>query len=250
MKPMVLALVTARGGSKGIPRKNVVPLAGKPLIAWTIEAALRSRVVDRIVVSTDDPEIAELSWAWGAEVPFLRPEALARDDSPHVDVVVHAVMWLEEQQGYIPDYVLLLQPTSPLRTSDDIDAAVALALEKRADAVISVCLSPVHPYLMRRVNADGKLKEYESRPPGYLRRQTLPPVYIENGAIYLVKREVFLRDRSWYSGDTYAYIMPEERSIDVDTIRDLKLAAWMLAERSGEHSEGDDDGYSRGAHPR
>lgn len=231
MKPVVLALVTARGGSKGIPRKNIVPLVGKPLIAWTIEAARNSRSVDRIVVSTDDPEIAEVCRVLGAEVPFLRPEELARDDSPHMDVVIHAVNWLEAQEAYTPDYVLLLQPTSPLRISDDIDAAMALAIEKAADAVVSVCLSPAHPYLMRRIEDDGRLKEFVPRPSGYLRRQSLPPVYVENGAIYLVRRDVLLRDRSWYSAGTYAYIMPAERSIDVDTIWDLRLAALMLAER-------------------
>lgn len=234
MKPVVLALITARGGSKGIPRKNIVPLAGKPLIAWTIEAARQSPSVDRVVVSTDDPEIAEISRAFGAEAPFLRPAELAQNDSPHIDTIIHGVKWMEERQGYTPDYVLLLQPTSPLRTSDDIEAAVALAVGKQADAVVSVCLSPAHPYLMRRVEADGKLKEYEPRPPGYLRRQVLPPVYVENGAIYLVDREVLVRDRSWYSNKTYAYIMPAERSIDVDTMWDLKLAAWLLTEKPDE----------------
>ncbi len=229
-KPRVLGLITARGGSKGIPHKNIVLLAGKPLIAWTIEAACASKVIDRIVVSTDDPEIAEVSRNWGAEVPFLRPDELARDDSPHVDVVIHAVKWLEEHQSYLPDYVLLLQPTSPLRIPEDIDAAVALAIEKDADAVVSVCLSPAHPYLMRRIEGDGRLTEFMPRPSGYIRRQTLPPVYVENGAIYLVRRDVLLRDRSWYSEHTYAHVMPQERSVDVDTLWDLKLAALMLAE--------------------
>lgn len=250
MKPVVLALITARGGSKGIPRKNIVPLAGKPLIAWTIEAARKSPSVDRVVVSTDDPGIAEIARQCGAETPFLRPAELARDDSSHIDTVIHGVRWLGEQQGYTPDYVLLLQPTSPLRTSDDIDAAVALAIAKRADAVVSVCLSPAHPYLMRRVEADGKLREYEPRPSGYLRRQVLPPVYVENGAIYLADREALLRDRSWYSNNTYAYIMPAERSIDVDTMWDLKLAAWLLTEKPEERDKGGDSGYSREAHSR
>ena len=183
--PHVLGLITARGGSKSIPRKNVVPLAGKPLIAWTIEAALQSHGLSRVIVSTDDEEIAQVAREWGAEVPFLRPAELARDDSPHIPVVVHAVEWLESHEDMRSDYVLLLQPTSPLRSTEDIENAIRLALEKDADSVVGVCEASSHPYLTKRITADGRLQDFGPRPEGYLARQSLPPAYIANGAIYL-----------------------------------------------------------------
>ena len=131
----ILGLITARGGSKGIPGKNIKPLAGKPLIAWTIEAANNSRLLSQVIVSTDDNEIARSAQAWGAEVPFKRPEELAQDQSSHLDVVLHALQWYQLQHRALPEYVMLLQPTSPLRTANDIDAAISLAAQKQADAI-------------------------------------------------------------------------------------------------------------------
>jgi CMP-N-acetylneuraminic acid synthetase len=128
----IVGLVTARGGSKSIPRKNVLPLAGKPLIAWTIEAALASRGLDQLIVSTDDEEIASVARAYGATVRFMRPAELARDDSPHIDVVRHAIDWLATRGPSEPEYVLTLLPTSPLRTSEDIDAAIAVPVDRSA----------------------------------------------------------------------------------------------------------------------
>ena len=132
--PSIVCIITARGGSKSIPRKNVLPLGGKPVIAWSIEAALQSPSVSRVIVSTDDEEIAEVSREWGAEVPFMRPAELAGDDTPHLAVMLHAIRWLESDQGTLPEFILLLQPTSPLRTSEDIEAAVRIAVEQNADS--------------------------------------------------------------------------------------------------------------------
>ena len=228
-----IGLITARGGSKAIPRKNIKLLAGKPLIAWTIQAALASRSLDRVIVSTDDPEIAQVTQEWGAEVPFMRPPELAQDDSPHRDVVIHALRWLESQPAPPPDYILLLQPTSPLRTAEDINRAVTLAVEKDADAVVSVCPTPHHPYLSKQIAPDGKLLDFIERPEGYLARQALPPVYSLNGAIYLLRRNILLEREDWYTDHTYAYIMPPERSIDIDSPWDLHLAELILRDLNG-----------------
>ena len=231
VKPFVVGVITARGGSKSIPKKNIVPVAGKPLIAWTIETALQSPALSRVIVSTNDAEIAKVARQWGAEVPFLRPAELAQDNSPHIPVVVHAVEWLESHENMRPDYVLLLQPTSPLRSTEDIDNAIRLVLEKDADSVVSVCEALSHPYLTKRITANGRLEDFVPRPEGYLRRQALPPVYVVNGAIYLVRRDVLLEKQTFYTERTYAYVMPPERSLDIDTPWDLYLADLILRDR-------------------
>ena len=237
MKLCVVGVITARGGSKSIPKKNIAPLAVKPLIAWTIETALRSPSLSRVIVSTDDEEIARVAQEWGAEVPFLRPAELARDDSPHIPVVVHAIEWLESQENMRPDYVLLLQPTSPLRSTEDIDNAISLALEKSADSVVSVCQAFSHPYLTKRITADGRLEDFGYRPEGYLARQALPPAYIVNGAIYLVRRDVLIEQQTFYTEQTYAYVMPPERSLDIDTPWDLYLADLILKDKMKHESD-------------
>ncbi|HEX8920150.1 MAG TPA: acylneuraminate cytidylyltransferase family protein [Pyrinomonadaceae bacterium] len=228
-----VGLITARGGSKSIPQKNVKLLAGKPLIAWTIEAALRSQRLSRVIVSTDDEEIARTAREWGADVPFMRPPELAQDDSPHLDVIRHALSWLESKKESELDYLMLLQPTSPLRTTEDIDAAIQLAEEKDADAVVSVCQAQDHPYLSKQITPDGKLLDFVEKPQGYLPRQKLPPAYSLNGAIYLVRRAVLLERDDWYTESTFAYIMPPERSFDIDTPWDLHLVELILRDLNG-----------------
>src|SRR5712691_8558405 len=171
----IVGLITARGGSKSIPRKNVAVVGGKPLIAWTIEAAQESKSVDRVLVSTDDEEISQISKHWGAEVPFLRPANLAQDDSPHIPVVVHAVEWLDAREKNAFDELILLQPTSPLRTAEDIDNAVGLLHEKNAASVVIVSEACSHPLLTKRVTEDGRLEDYIPTLDKYLARQSLPP---------------------------------------------------------------------------
>lgn len=227
----VLGLITARGGSKGIPRKNIANLAGKPLIAWTIQAALASQRLSHVVVSTDDDEIAGVARAWGAEVPFLRPAELSGDRSAHMPVVLHAVRWLQEYRGLEPEWVVLLQPTCPFRTAQDIDAAIDLAWEKGADSVISVCPARDHPYLSKAVADDGRLLDFIQPPEGYLPRQSLPPVYTLNGAIYVARREPLLTAQTFYFARTYAYVMPPERSLDIDTPWDLIIADLLLKDK-------------------
>lgn len=228
-----LAVITARGGSKGVPGKNLAMVGGKPLIAWTIEAARAARRLTRTIVSTDTEEIAEVARQWGADVPFLRPPELARDDTPHLPVVLHALDWLRDQEKFNADYLLGLQPTSPLRTAADIDAAIALAQEKDADSVIGVTEPHGHPYWCQTLLPDGRLAPFLPPPPGSLRRQDLPVALMPNGAIFLARIEWLRRHGSFYGGKTFAYVMPPERSLDIDTPWDLDLARMVLQEKQG-----------------
>ncbi len=233
--PTILGIIPARGGSKAIPRKNLALLANKPLLAWTVEVALESASLDRVIISTDDPEIAEVGKNLGAEVPFLRPAELATDTSTSMDVILHAIHWLDDNEKYRPDYVLLLQPTSPLRTATDIRESISLAREKHADSVVSVCESHQHPLWMKGVNEEGKLIDLYPQSAASTRRQDLSPVVALNGAIYLASRTFLLSERTFISDCTYAYVMPENRSLDVDTPWDLYLANLILNDR--EHRE-------------
>jgi CMP-N-acetylneuraminic acid synthetase len=228
----VLGLIPARGGSKGIPRKNIVPLAGRPLLAWTLEAARESGVLDRILVSTEDAEIAEVARRLGAELPFLRPAHLSRDDTPGLDPVLHAVETLA-QGGYSPGWVMLLQPTSPLRTADDIRGILALRARPGANSVISICEAAHPPAWLRRVSGEGLLEPYFPKEEIPATRQELGRTYALNGAIYLVRTEALIRTRSLTPDRTYAFIMGRENSIDIDTPWDLKVADLLLRDRRG-----------------
>jgi len=227
----VIGLITARGGSKSIPKKNIHMLAGKPLIAWTIEAARSSRSLSRVIVSTDDQEIAGISEEYGAEVPFTRPAELAQDDSDHVSVVSHALVWLDQNEGFAPDYLMLLQPTSPLRTSEDIDAAMELAESNSAEAVVGVSEMKPHPYLSRQMGDDGILTEFIPTNIPYLQRQALPTAFAVNGAMYLNRPASLLKHRSFAPKGALGYVMPPERSIDIDTPWDLHVAELIIQSR-------------------
>lgn len=229
----ILAIIPARGGSKGIPDKNIAVVAGQPLIAWTIAAARAATAIDRVVVSTDSPRIAEIAVAKGAEVPFLRPAALAGDHAPGMAVILHALGWLAEHDGRRPDVVMCLQPTSPLRTAQDIDAAAAVLTQPHTDAVVSVTAAEHHPAWMKQIDPSGRLVDFGgSAAP--VRRQDLPPAYALNGAIYMARRPLLEETGDWYGGTTRAYVMPAERSLDIDTPWHLHLADLLLRERSGE----------------
>lgn len=218
----VLALIPARGGSKGIPGKNITPLAGKPLIAWTIEAARASEHVDAVVLTTDDDVIAEVGRRFGASVPFMRPQALATDEASTMDVVFDA---LDRLPGF--DVVVLLQPTSPLRGSADIDAC--LTLLNGVPACVSVRPAADHPYLTFRIDGQNELSPYAAPPAGQsLRRQDLPGAWCLNGAIYAADIPWLRAHRSFIAGSTVAYPMPAERSIDIDTPADLRSAEGLL----------------------
>ena len=230
MKRRFLGLVPARGGSKGIPRKNLVDLGGQPLIAWTIEAALLSGSLDRVIVSTDDAEIATVSESLGAEVPFMRPAALATDEAASVDVARHALETLGEE-GYEPDYVVLLQPTSPLRTSGDVAAICLQTVEMEADTTVSVTLARDHPWIVHFMSLDGRLHRCAENQGKVERRQDLPAAYAPNGALYVARPDAILTDEDWYTGRCFGFVMPEERSLDVDTDWDLLLGSLILKDR-------------------
>jgi CMP-N,N'-diacetyllegionaminic acid synthase len=230
-KPLVLGLIPARGGSKTIPRKNLTLVGNKLLMAWTVEAARESGVLDRVILSTEDSEVAHVGKRLGAEVPFLRPPELAGDTSSSIDVNLHAVQWLEEKEGYRPDFVLFLQPTSPLRNARDIQRSVELAVARRANSVVSVCPVHQHPCWMKTL--DDKERMFDLYPQSSIptRRQDLSEVFALNGAIYLSKRDWLLATRTFVGEGTYAYVMPPERSLDVDTPWDLHLADLILRDR-------------------
>jgi CMP-N,N'-diacetyllegionaminic acid synthase len=234
MKAEILGIIPARFGSKGVPRKNVRLVADKPLIAWTWEAATAAPSITRLIVSTDDPEVADLARSARVEVPFLRPAEFASDTASAVDVVVHALEWLKKTDEYEPDFILWLQPTSPLRVADDIEAAVRLQREKRADSVISVCPAEHHPMWMKRVRDDGLLMAWAEEKVSPQRRQELPQAFRLNGSIYLTRREVLLKERSFYAQATYAYVMPHERSLDIDTPWELFMADLILRHQASQ----------------
>jgi CMP-N,N'-diacetyllegionaminic acid synthase len=228
----ILTVIPARGNSKGISRKNIKLLAGKPLIAWTIETALALQAICRVIVSTDDVEIAQIARQWGADVPFLRPNILSSDSAKSVGVIIHALDWLMKKDNYLPDFVLLLQPTSPLRTAFDIKGAIKLQKGKNADAVVSV-YEVSHPFSwVREIDRDRK---FLPKPDvgSVSRRQDARKLYQLNGALYLIKTSVLKKELTFTPEKTYAYIMPNERSLDIDTPWDFYLADLILRDKNG-----------------
>ncbi|MBI4707943.1 MAG: acylneuraminate cytidylyltransferase family protein [Candidatus Omnitrophica bacterium] len=223
----ILAVITARGGSKGILGKNIKPLSGKPLIYWTLSEARKSKYIDKIIVSTDDPGIADISRKHGAEVPFLRPKKLAQDKSSSMDVLFHAIDWLK-QRGLVFDIVVLLQPTSPLRTKTDIDEALMALFKRNAMAIVSVAEAFYPPLWTNTLPSDGNMKNF--LPKGFVNknRQSLPKYYQFNGAIYLGLIEYIKKKRSFLGESTYAYLMPKERSVDIDDTIDFLMAEILL----------------------
>lgn len=220
--PRVLGLIPARGGSKGVPRKNIRVVGGEPLIAYTIRAARASARLSAVVVSTDDAEIAAVAREHGAQV-LERPAELAGDESPGVAPVLHA---LDVMPGY--DYLVLLQPTSPLRVADDIDACVERCLAG-APACVSVCEAEQSPYWMYRLSEIGALHPLMTLPDGLIpRRQDLPPVYALNGAVYVAKTDWLRTHETFLSEGVVGYVMPQERSLDIDTELDLRIFAAIL----------------------
>lgn len=219
----VLAIIPARGGSKGVPRKNIRMLAGKPLIAWTIQEALKSRYLDRIIVSTEDAEIAEVAKAWGAEVPFMRPTEFAQDNTPGIEPVIHAIRSLP-----VYDYVVLLQPTSPLRCCADIDGCIELCENRKAPSCVSVSEPDKSPYWMFTVDTQGRMSRLLELERTISRRQELPPVYALNGAVYVAQTLSFLEEKSFVTESTVPYVMSKTDSIDIDTETDFAIAEFFL----------------------
>jgi CMP-N,N'-diacetyllegionaminic acid synthase len=220
-----IATICARGGSKGIPRKNVLPFAGKPLIAHSIEQALACPLIEGVYVSTDDDEIADVARRYGAQVPYRRPAELASDDSAKIPAIEHLVAHLE-QQGVVIDTVVDLQPTSPLRTQQDLAAAIGMA--GQAELVVTVTEPSHNPYYsLVEVEADGQLRP--SNPAKFVRRQDVPAVWGLNGSIYVWQRAALARaarDGFW-SVTMRPSVMPRERSVDIDSMLDFEWAEWL-----------------------
>lgn len=210
-----------------LPRKNILPLLDKPLIAWTIDQAKSSKYIDKFIVSTDSKEIVEISKKYGAEVPFIRPKELAKDDSKGIDVVLNAIEWMEENNEPY-DLVILLQPTSPHRSSEDIDKSIELLFLKNAKAVVSVCEVDHHPYWVNTLPEDGCMKNFINPEIMNKNRQELPIFYKLNGAIYLAYFDYLKTQKDFLGNETYAYIMPAKKSIDIDNEIDLKFAEFLM----------------------
>jgi CMP-N,N'-diacetyllegionaminic acid synthase len=226
MTKKVLAIIPARGGSKGLPRKNIADLVGRPLIAWTIEASLNSKYITKTMVSSDDKEILDISVEYGAET-IKRPENLASDDATSESVVKHAIDYLKTM-GEVFDIVVLLQPTSPLRNSKDIDEAFEVMFDSSATAVISVC--DLDNKILKAFinNTSGFLKGISNDKYPFMRRQDLPKVYIPNGAIYIIEIKLFLEKNSFLTKNSVSYTMSKNKSIDIDTLDDVKISAIFL----------------------
>ncbi len=230
----ILAFIPARGGSKRVPKKNIKLLCGKPLIAYTIEAAKRSRYINRIVVSTDSEEIASVAREHGAEIPFLRPTSISRSDSTEMEFFQHALDWFSRHENYEPDLIVLLYPTSPLRKTDSIDRAIEEMLKHpEADSLRSVRLCSEHPYKMWVIEG-GYLKPFvKGQEPNVhtLAYHLLPQVYIQNASIYITKPST-IRNKKSPTGDVIIpFVMDEIESIDINTPLDFKLAEIILKEK-------------------
>jgi CMP-N,N'-diacetyllegionaminic acid synthase len=226
----ILGIIPARGGSKSIPRKNIKPFCGKPLIAWSIQTLKESGVCDRVIVSTDDREIADVAAHFGAETPFIRPAELAEDTTPTLPVLQHAVSWLKEREGYNPDYVLLLEPPSVSKRPFHIREAAELLLKTGADSVVSVAEVPgtFSPYWQLKVGNENRIELFTggTMKDVIRRRQDLPKSYYRNSAIYVLKTGcLFTSEPSLYGKDVRGYITDSKYAMDIDTPED-----WVVAE--------------------
>jgi CMP-N-acetylneuraminic acid synthetase len=227
----ILAVIPARGGSKGVIRKNIREVHGKPLIAYSLQAAMDAGdVLYKTIVSTDDPEIAVISKNWGAEVPFMRPEELSRDLTPMVPVIKHAISEMEQRDMVTFDCVLLLQPTAIFRTGEDIRKSISLMKKGGCDSVISVVqVFSTHPILMKKIVDDELVPYCIIEKEGTRRQDYQPPAYMRNGAIYLSRRANIMDHDSLWGKTIRPYVMPEERSLNIDSEFDLKMAELILS---------------------
>jgi CMP-N-acetylneuraminic acid synthetase len=229
----ILGVIPARGGSKGVPGKNIRLLAGKPLMIYTIETGLASKLINHLVVTTDSEDIRRIALESGAEAPFLRPYELSTDTALAVPTIQHAVAEMEKYKNTKYDYVVMLQPTSPLKTPSDVDAALNKLIEEGADGIISVVdVDNNHPMKMKKFNGQdgrsGSLVDYQPPPFENCPRQYLPPVFMVNGAMYATKRDVLMEKNTFQGSKCIGYIMPMDRSVNIDTELDFMLAEHLL----------------------
>lgn len=217
-----------RGGSKGIPRKNVRLLGGKPLIAWSVLPGKESKYIDRLIVSSDDAEIIEVAKSYGAEAPFVRPAELASDTAKALPVIQHAVRFCEEQEGKKYDFIVYLEPTGPLRIVADIDGAVQKAVDNNADSVVGLMeLEDANPVRVKKI-VDDKITYYAMPEPEGLRRQDQEKAYLRNGSIYVFKRDSVVEKNALWGALSMPYVMPRERSVNIDEESDFLVAEYFL----------------------
>jgi len=224
----MIAIIPARGGSKGLPGKNIRNLVGKPLICHTIKAALDASSISRVIVSTDDDSIATTALECGAEVPFKRPKELADDESMVMDAYLYTVDRISDDSGTIIDSFVALLPTAPLRLAKDIDNAIEIFSEKEADSVISITEAEVPIEWYRKIDHRGVLMDYFSNASAVKNRQDFNHLYIPNGAIYVFNTEKLRETRQYYMEKTYPYIMPKDRSADIDELLDFEWVEFLL----------------------
>lgn len=223
----IVCVIPARSGSKGLPGKNIKKVLGKPLIAYSIEQARGAKYIDRVIVSTDSKKIAGIARRSGAEVPFLRPKRLAGDKSGTIDVLLHAVDWLEKQEKFAFDILVLLHVTAPLRSAEDIDRSIELLFKKNTDNVFSVTEAHRNPYFnMVEFNRSGKVALIKKG--RYANRQSAPRVFDINSSIYVWWKDVLKNRKSLFPGHTRIYRMPKERSVDIDDCIDLTIVEMLL----------------------
>jgi CMP-N,N'-diacetyllegionaminic acid synthase len=227
-----LGVIAARGGSKGLPRKNVLPAGGKPLIEWSVAAGLGSVLLDRLIVSTDDPEIAAAAQSAGCDAPFLRPPELTTDEARIEDALLHALDSLDEPY----DYIVLLQATSPLRRAEDIDGCLRRCIETAAPACVAVAEAAKSPYWMFELTGEDRLSPLLDGAGMRRHRQELPAAYLPTGAVYVAETGWFRQKRTFYDPETVGYVMPTDRSLDIDSRHDLLVFEAIIAEAQGGHS--------------
>lgn len=221
----ILGLIPARGGSKGVPGKNIKLFAGEPLIAHSIKVGQRCEKIDRLILSTDDKKIADIGQEYGIEVPYIRPPHLATDEAMALDVFQHAMHFVMDQ-GYVPDALLVLQPTSPLRDETDIEKAISLLENSDFDQVISITSVSQHPYWMKTLGNNYEVKPFVQDQLKALRRQELPQLYIPNGAVYIYRKEYLLNPQ--HNPRVGAVIMDQWKSVDIDNPLDFFLAEQLM----------------------
>ena len=227
---LVLGIIPARGGSKGIPNKNLIKLNGKPLLLYTLDAARNSKKLSDFIISTDSETIAECATKNGLNVTSLRPPELATDTAKSIDVAIYEIEKYELEKGSQVDYIAWLQPTAPLREAKDIDNAFEIIARKEADSLISVYeAGNIHPNIMYYLDKNNRLKPVVREGEKMLRRQEFNPVYLRNGAVYIATKKQVMENRSFVCENPVCYIMPLERSVNIDEPFDLEYAEWMIS---------------------
>jgi len=231
----MIAFIPARGGSKGVPGKNIKDLCGKPLISYTIEAALKAKTIDRVIVTTDDADIARVAKEAGAEVPFMRPDYLASDTASAIDVYLHAADFVSKETGKPVEKFMVLLPTVPLRDERHIDEAVAQFEKDKATTLISFTEAEVPAGWYHQMDEEGRVKNagFGAKGSNVANRQTNAAYYIPNGAIYILDYKLLKEKRTYYCDETYAYVMKREDSVDIDYPIDFEIAELMMKKKLG-----------------